>query len=140
MSKAENKVQNDSAELVQESYDGQLYRNNSGTAFDPVSHVPVRFGLGHTSAKEIKVYASSDQIGIIPITITQAMVGKKVGVFAAMENKKPGWILRDSDAGAQAQANFGSHIRQMGGIFGFTTQAEHVTYHVEEYIKCLEQK
>lgn len=59
-----------------------VFRNNVGTAkkTDPNTGKEywVRFGLCE---------GSSDLIGITPVVITQDMVGKKVGVFTAIEVK-----------------------------------------------------
>ena len=60
-----------------------VFKNNVGTAekTDPNTGKKywVRFGLCE---------GSSDLIGITPITITQGMVGKRIGVFTAIEVKK----------------------------------------------------
>lgn len=46
------------------------------------SYAPVQNGLG--------VHGIHDRIGCVPITITQGMVGKKIGMFVSVEAKKPG--------------------------------------------------
>lgn len=46
------------------------------------SYAPVQNGLG--------VHGIPDRVGCIPVTITQAMVGRKLGVFIGIECKKPG--------------------------------------------------
>lgn len=60
-----------------------VFKNNVGTAekTDPNTGKKywVRFGLCE---------GSSDLIGITPVNITQAMVGKTIGVFTAIEVKK----------------------------------------------------
>ena len=60
-----------------------VFKNNVGTAekTDPNTGKKywVRFGLCE---------GSSDLIGITPVTITQGMVGKRIGVFTAIEVKK----------------------------------------------------
>lgn len=46
------------------------------------SYAPVQNGLG--------VHGIPDRVGCVPVTIMQEMVGKKYGVFVAVECKKPG--------------------------------------------------
>ena len=60
-----------------------MFRNNVGVAEKVDKNTGkkywVRFGLCE---------GSSDLIGITPVTVTQDMVGKKLGVFTAVEVKK----------------------------------------------------
>lgn len=49
---------------------------------DGWSYAPIQNGLG--------VHGIHDRIGCIPITITQDMVGKKIGAFVSVESKRPG--------------------------------------------------
>ena len=46
------------------------------------SFAPIQNGMG--------VHGIPDRIACVPIEITQAMVGKTIGVFAAVESKRPG--------------------------------------------------
>lgn len=94
-----------------------LLRNNSGVLPDRQGR-PVRFGLGNESKEVNKIFKSSDLIGIYPVRITQEMVGSTVGLFFAVESKKPGWRF---DERAQAQQNFGRWVQRHGGLFTFAT-------------------
>jgi hypothetical protein len=64
----------------------------------------------------------SDLIGITPRVITQADVGKTIGVFTAIETKK----VKDSTARArkESQGNFLNLIRSHGGIAGICRSVE----------------
>lgn len=46
------------------------------------SYAPIQNGLG--------VHGIHDRIGVIPVTVTPAMVGKRVGLFVSVESKRPG--------------------------------------------------
>ena len=58
--------------LVKEWYDDRLAWH----------YAPLQNGLG--------VHGIPDRIGCVPIVVTQAMVGKTIGVFVSVEAKKPG--------------------------------------------------
>ena len=79
-----------------------VWRNNTGVLKNEAG-IPVRFGL---------CVGSSDLIGITPVTVTEDMVGKKVGVFTAVEVKtKTGRVSPD-------QQRFLAAVRRAGGIAG----------------------
>ena len=71
----------------------------------------------------------SDLIACVPVTITPDMVGKRIGVFAAIETKK----LNDKTAKArkESQGKFLDRIRALGG---FATIARSTT-DVEKALK-----
>jgi hypothetical protein len=46
------------------------------------SYAPIQNGLG--------VHGIPDRVGVVPVTVTPDMVGRKVGVFIGVECKKPG--------------------------------------------------
>lgn len=94
-----------------------LLRNNSGACRDDTGRL-IRYGLGNDSAKINAVFKSSDLIGIRRVTITPEMVGQIVGLFWAVEVKKPGWSM---DKRARAQQNFGDWVQTHGGLFQFAT-------------------
>lgn len=97
-----------------------LMRNNSGALTDATGRT-VRYGLGHTSKKQNQVSKSSDLIGITVVTITPDMVGKQIGVFTAIEVKKPDWKQKPvlTDTREIAQQNFIDFIRSKFGFAGF---------------------
>lgn len=102
-------------------YGTPLLRNNSGACRDDTGRL-IRYGLGNDSAKINKKFKSSDLIGIWPVIVTPEMVGRKLGVFFAVEVKAPGWKFRDSDDRAVAQKNFGEWVQSHGGVFTFATK------------------
>lgn len=89
---------------------GSLWRNNSGACVDQDGR-QVRYGLANTSAKINGVFKSSDLIGVTPRQIG----GEIVGVFTAVEVKRPGWRGPVSQH-EKAQAAFHAKVRAMGGI------------------------
>lgn len=96
----------------------RLWRNNSGAAVDDQGR-QIRYGLGNTSKRINAVMKSSDYIGITTITIQPHHVGQRLGVFTALEFKKPGWTLTAGDKRGQAQSAFGQIVIGAGGIFSF---------------------
>lgn len=45
-------------------------------------YAPIQTGMG--------AHGIADRVGVIPVTVTPGMVGKKIGLFIAIEAKKPG--------------------------------------------------
>jgi hypothetical protein len=80
----------------------RLWRNNTGAIKDQTGRL-VRFGL---------CTGSSDLIGILPITITPEMIGKRIGVFVALEVKTP------KGKPTEEQINFIQRVRELGGFAG----------------------
>ncbi len=100
-------------------YDGcWLLRNNSG-ALPDVNGRTVRYGLGNTSTTWNKKFKSSDEIGLTEVIVTPDMVGKKLGVFTAIEMKKPNWKFNPDDKREVAQKNFHDWVKARGGFAGF---------------------
>jgi len=97
-----------------------LWRNNNGAAYDKSDRL-IRYGLGHESAALSARWKSSDYIGILPVVVQPPHVGRKLGVFLAVETKKPGWHLTPGDKRGQAQANFLRTVRGFGGAAGFAS-------------------
>lgn len=87
-----------------------VFKNNVGTAkkVDPRTGKEyfVRFGLCE---------GSSDLIGITPITITDNMVGKKIGVFTAIEVKKDVKKKYDKHR-METQQRFIDFVNKNGGV------------------------
>jgi hypothetical protein len=84
----------------------------------------IRFGLGNESPALNARWKSSDLIGILPVLVQPSHVGKTLGVFLAVETKKPGWRLTPGDKRGQAQAAFLQSVRGFGGVGGFCCTAE----------------
>ncbi len=61
---------------------------------------------------------SADVIGIMPVVITPEMVGKTVGVFTAIETKKPGWSYRGTPH-EMDQLNWLNMVKDRGGVGAF---------------------
>ena len=80
-----------------------LFKNNVGMYRDERGNV-IRFGL---------CKGSSDLIGWTPVTITQAMVGKRLAVFTAVEVKKN---KHGSYRATEDQLRFISAVNRNGGI------------------------
>lgn len=83
----------------------RLWRNNVGRLLDAQGR-PVTFGLCPGSA---------DLIGYVPVTITPAMVGQRLAVFAAVEVKRPG------GRATPQQSQWLESVRAAGGIAGIAT-------------------
>lgn len=102
-----------------------VWRNNVGACEDKSGRI-IRYGLCNDSAQMNRSLASSDLIGITPVTITPEMVGRTIGVFTAVECKKSDWHLTPGDARAQAQLRYIELVRSVGGIGGFVTDPAQV--------------
>jgi len=90
------------------SHGCRLWRNNTGAIKDETGRL-VRFGL---------CKGSSDIIGITPVTITPDMIGKRVGIFTAIEVKTPKGKATDE------QINFIQRVRDLGGFAGVARSVE----------------
>jgi hypothetical protein len=102
-----------------------VWRNNVGACEDKTGRI-IRYGLCNDSAQLNARIKSSDLIGVTPVTITQDMVGKTVGVFTAVECKHSDWHMTPGDKRAQAQLRFIELVRSVGGIGGFVTDPAQV--------------
>lgn len=98
-------------------------RNNSGALKDATGRV-VRYGLGNISERQNAHIKSSDLIGITTITITPDMVGRTVGIFTAVEVKRPEWKPSEKDPREKAQRNFVEWVRSRGGIAAMVNSVE----------------
>lgn len=84
------------------------WRNNVGQAefVSPQGQISrVRYGLSE---------GSSDLIGLVAVPITQAMVGKVIGRFCALELKAPG--ASTAKDRAEKQEMFRNLVSRMGGF------------------------
>lgn len=111
------------------------YRNNVGACTDESGRV-IRYGLANSSAQMNAAIKSSDIIGITPVTITPEMVGRTVGVFTAIECKRPGWHLTPGDKRGQAQQKFIDIVVSVGGMGGFATGPDDVSAIVSGWINA----
>ena len=98
----------------------QVWRNNSGACTDDTGRL-IRYGLGNSSAALNAAIKSADLIGITPMTVQAHHVGRTVGVFTALEVKRPGWHLIPGDKRGQAQKRFLDIVVGVGGMAGFVT-------------------
>jgi hypothetical protein len=96
----------------------RLWRNNLGAAYMQDGSF-LRYGLANDSKNLNDVLKSSDLIGIKPVVITQAHVGKTLGVFIAREIKRKEWKFSNSPR-EKAQLNFITLINSLGGDACFT--------------------
>lgn len=111
------------------------YRNNVGACTDESGRV-IRYGLANSSAQMNAAIKSSDIIGITPVTITPEMVGRTVGVFTAIECKRPGWHLTPGDKRGQAQQKFIDIVVSAGGMGGFATGPDDVSAIISGWINA----
>lgn len=94
------------------------FRNNSGAGKIEGSGSFVRWGLCNDSKALNAQMKSSDVIGISPVLITPAHVGRTIGQFYARECKPSNW-KRPSDERELAQERFIVLINSLGGDAAF---------------------
>lgn len=107
-------------ELEMAEKGGLFFRNNVGVAFRE-DGAPVRFGFANESAEENRRLKSSDLIGLRPIRITQAHVGRIIGQFVVRETKKVDWVYKATPR-ELAQLNFIILISLNGGDARFANK------------------
>ena len=72
------------------------------------SYAPIQTGMG--------VHGIPDRIACVPVVVTQEMVGRTVGLFVAVESKRPG-RRGEKNAGATGQQLDQMHeIIEAGGV------------------------
>lgn len=98
---------------------GRLWRNNVGAAQDATGRV-IRYGIANDSKELNRQLKSSDLLGIMPVLITPAHVGRTLGRFVARECKHPSW-KPTGDEHEMAQLRFINLINQLGGDARFAT-------------------
>lgn len=86
-----------------------IWRNTIGMLKDAKGHF-IRYGIGGAGG--------SDLLGYLPIHITADMVGRKMGIFVAVEVKRPG------KKPTPEQENFLRVVRENGGLAGMATSVE----------------
>jgi hypothetical protein len=72
------------------------------------SYAPIQTGMG--------VHGIPDRVACVPVTITREMVGKRVGLFVAVEAKAPGRRREKLGGASGAQANIMREIIDAGGV------------------------
>ena len=97
-----------------------LWRNNNG-AGQLQNGSYVRWGLANDSTAVNRRIKSADLIGIRPVLITQADVGRIVGVFCSREVKTSGWRYHENNEHEQAQMRWLELVQRLGGDAAFTT-------------------
>jgi hypothetical protein len=97
-----------------------LWRNNVGAVRTETGRI-IRYGLANDSTRVNREIKSSDLIGITPKIITQDQVGSLVGIFTAIEVKRPDWTFNNRDKREIAQKKYIDLVNNMGGIAYFST-------------------
>lgn len=101
----------------------RLWRNNCGVLPDRNGR-PVRFGLANDSPQLNRHIASADLIGIMPVVVTQEMVGRTLGVFTSIECKHPDWRPTPGDERYQAQCRWRDLVLSLGGYAVITNRSD----------------
>lgn len=97
----------------------RIWRNNVG-AVHTQDGVFFRYGLANESKAMNQQIKSADLIGIRPVKITQAHVGKVIGQFLSREVKKSNWKFTGSER-ELAQMRWCELVMVLGGDAGFAT-------------------
>lgn len=103
-----------------QAWQGNVKRTNTGGVYIEQAR-PVRFGL---------VKGSSDLIGWTEIEITPEMIGRKIGVFTAIEVKKP------SGKVSPEQIIFYNNTKKGGCITGIIKSEDEAIRLIENFKKC----
>lgn len=101
-----------------------LWRNNTGKARTMDGRF-IKFGIPSADG------GGSDLIGITPVTITSDMVGKKIGVFTAVEVKSK------SGRATAAQNQFIENVKRLGGFAGVARSDSDATDLISSSIRQL---
>lgn len=110
---------------LQAGYNNTLLMRNNNGAVTTEDGRHIRFGLMNDTPAMNKKSKSSDLIGITTIEITHEHVGTKMGVFTAIECKKPGWVFKGTPR-ENAQLSFHNLVKLKGGIAQFATGPEDI--------------
>lgn len=96
--KREPKTENDVKALVADWFKAHLAWH----------YAPLQTGMG--------VHGIHDRIGCLPVIVTPAMVGKKIGLFVSVESKKPGRRREELRGMSRHQYNNMVDILNAGGL------------------------
>lgn len=115
----------------------KLFRNNTGTAWQgtrvTIKGVPSHYII-LKDARPIHAglcEGSSDLIGWTEIIVTDAMIGKKICMFTALEVKSPHGRI------SEAQRNFLEAVKGAGGIAGIVTSDEEAARLVQDQSRII---
>lgn len=97
------------------------WRNNTGALADASGRF-VRFGLANDTPAMNKTIKMGDVVGIRPLVITEAHVGRTVGQFWMREVKAPGWKWPKTPSAREVAQRAGIElVLSRGGDACFTT-------------------
>ena len=138
MANKETNLQNKIRVGIQDQIGSNIrtYRNNTGEAWQGKSY---RTKLGHVvieNPQRVKYglkKGSSDLIGIYQIEITPEMVGKKIGIFTAIEIKTEKGVV------SKEQKDFINTITKLGGIAGTARSVEDAVGLINDYLADLKK-
>ena len=91
----------------------RLWRNNVGASVLQDGSF-IRWGLANETAQMNRQIKSADLVGIRPILITPAHVGRLIGQFVSREVKPEGWKWSGSER-EQAQLRWAELVNSLGG-------------------------
>lgn len=102
----------------------RLWRNNVGACMDERGN-RIRYGLANESAAMNKSLKSSDLIGITPLIVKPEHIGDTLGIFTAIECKRPGWVYKGTPREV-GQLSWCQLVISMGGFAQFATGPEDI--------------
>ena len=102
----------------------RLWRNNNGACKDDTGR-HIRYGLANDSKKINAHLKSSDLIGITPVVVAPADIGRTLGIFTSIEVKRGGWEYHGG-ARERAQLAWLELVAAFGGIAKFANKKEDI--------------
>ncbi len=121
----EASLQNHIRLAISQQAQGVVWRNNVGACKDQSGRM-IRYGLCNDSKQLNEEIKSSDLIGITPIVIMPHHVGRRIGVFTAIEVKDPQLKLSYVDKRVKAQQKYIDIVRNLGGFAGFAQSVDDI--------------
>ncbi len=98
----------------------KVWRNNVGAWADKERTRFIRYGLCNDSKAINDKTKSADLIGLRPVVITSAEIGKTIGQFVSIETKRAGWT-EGKDKETVAQRRWLTMVAALGGHAIFST-------------------